>query len=203
MWLGAQLVETSTNCSTRWLTKRACREQSRSWSKADGARWIWDVVAEHFPGTVQIVDLYPAYEHVWQVAHAVFGRGTPQAAAWAEVACDLLIQGQIEQLVAEISKLPPIAPPPGKTKSIRRRKPLATLPPMLSACGIRLFALKACTWAVALPKLLARLSFPLVGTAIWYALDALSGLMPSFDCRTAKLNRTLDDFWDSQSQLIA
>ena len=41
----------------------------------DGAPWIWNLVAEHFPEAVQIVDLYHAKEHVWDVAHAVFGRG--------------------------------------------------------------------------------------------------------------------------------
>ena len=38
----------------------------------DGAHWIWDLAEEHFPGAVQIVDLYHAQEHVWDVAHAVF-----------------------------------------------------------------------------------------------------------------------------------
>ncbi len=30
----------------------------------DGAPWIWNLAAEHFPGAVQIVDLYHAKEHV-------------------------------------------------------------------------------------------------------------------------------------------
>lgn len=47
----------------------------------DGAPWIWNLVAEHFPQAVQIVDVYHAKEHVWQVAHAVFGRSTPAATA--------------------------------------------------------------------------------------------------------------------------
>ena len=33
-------------------------------------------------------------------------------------ACDLLVHGKIEELVAQISKLPAIAPPPGKSKSV-------------------------------------------------------------------------------------
>ena len=37
----------------------------------DGARWIWKQAEEHFPGAIQIVDLYHAQEHVWQVARAV------------------------------------------------------------------------------------------------------------------------------------
>jgi hypothetical protein len=84
----------------------------------DGAHWIWDLAAEHFPGAVQIVDLYHAQEHVWDVAHAVFGRTTQKGISWAKQACDLLVQGKIEELVAQISKLPAIAPPPGKSKSV-------------------------------------------------------------------------------------
>src|SRR6266851_6285091 len=49
----------------------------------DGAPWIWNLAAEHFPGAVQILDLYHAKEHVWDVAHAVFGRGTAAGTAWA------------------------------------------------------------------------------------------------------------------------
>ena len=56
----------------------------------DGAPWIWKLACEHFPEAVQIVDLYHAQEHVWQVARAVYGPQTEAAAAWAKAACDLL-----------------------------------------------------------------------------------------------------------------
>src|SRR5712691_8708498 len=75
----------------------------------DGAPWIWNLAAEHFPGAVQILDLYHAKEHVWDVAHAVFGGATASATAWATQACSLLEQGQSEALVSAISALPPIA----------------------------------------------------------------------------------------------
>ncbi len=61
----------------------------------DGAVWIWRLVAEHFPGAVQIVDIWHAREHVWKVARAVFGANTPEASAWAEHACSLLLEGKI------------------------------------------------------------------------------------------------------------
>jgi hypothetical protein len=87
----------------------------------DGAPWIWNLVAEHFPGAVQIVDLYHAKEHVWDVAHAVFGRGTVEGTAWATHVCSLLEQGQSEALVGAIQGLPPIAPEPGQARSIPER----------------------------------------------------------------------------------
>ena len=53
-------------------------EQARAgwWSLVTGrpGSGIWPAL--HFPGAVQMVDLYHAKEHVWDVAHAVFGRGT-------------------------------------------------------------------------------------------------------------------------------
>ena len=44
--------------------------QSRGWNRArkkavlgDGAPWIWNLTEEHFPGAIQIVDLYHARQH--------------------------------------------------------------------------------------------------------------------------------------------
>jgi len=87
----------------------------------DGAPWIWNLAAEHFPEAVQIVDLYHAKEHVWEVAHAVFGRGTAAGTVWATQACSLLEQGQSEALVSAIEALPPIAPEPGQARSCPER----------------------------------------------------------------------------------
>jgi len=87
----------------------------------DGAPWIWHLAAEHFPAAVQIVDLYHAKEHVWDVAHAVFGRGTAAGAAWAGQACSLLEQGETKTLVAAIEALPPIPPEPGQARSCPER----------------------------------------------------------------------------------
>ncbi len=87
----------------------------------DGAPWIWNLAAEHFPGAVQIVDLYHAKEHVWDVAHAVFGPGTASGTAWATHACSLLEQGHSEALVSAISALPPIPPEPGQARSCPER----------------------------------------------------------------------------------
>ena len=36
----------------------------------DGAKWIWQVATEMFPGAIQIVDYFHACEKVWQVAWA-------------------------------------------------------------------------------------------------------------------------------------
>jgi hypothetical protein len=56
----------------------------------DGAPWIWGLAAEHFGRRTEIVDWYHASEHLWTVAKALHGAGTPAAAAWAEQALDQL-----------------------------------------------------------------------------------------------------------------
>jgi hypothetical protein len=167
----------------------------------DGAHWIWDLADEQFPGAVQIVDLYHAKEHVWDVAHAVFGRETHKGASWAKQACDLLVHGQIEDLLALIYKLPSIAPPPGKSKSIpeqalgyfttnaeRMRYPAFRAQGMHVGSGI---AEAACKTVVT-----ARLK----RTGMRFTPDGLDALLP---LRTAKLNRTYDQFWEAQFQLVA
>lgn len=84
----------------------------------DGAAWIWRLVAEHFAGAVQTVDIWHAREHVWKVARAVFGPNTPEASAWAEHACSRLLEGKIEELVEELVVLPPVPPEPGTSRSV-------------------------------------------------------------------------------------
>ena len=58
----------------------------RGWSRAgkkvvigDGAEWIWNIANDHFPGAVQIVDLYHARQHLWELARRSFPT-TPDAA---------------------------------------------------------------------------------------------------------------------------
>jgi hypothetical protein len=47
----------------------------RGWERAklkvvigDGAVWILNLADQHFPGAIQIVDLYHAREHLWEIA---------------------------------------------------------------------------------------------------------------------------------------
>lgn len=85
----------------------------------DGAVWIWKLAEEHFPGATQIVDFHHARERVWQVAHAVWGEGSAQAAQWAEAEIsEHLIWGDVTGLVGALAALPEIGPPSGQNKSI-------------------------------------------------------------------------------------
>ena len=66
---------------------------------ADGAHWIWNLVAEHFPEATQIVDWYHASQYVWKVAHAVYGEGTPRARRWAKRRLDDLWAGEVDKVL--------------------------------------------------------------------------------------------------------
>jgi len=49
---------------------------------ADGAVWIWNAVQDRFPDARQRLDLYHGDEHLWAVAHELYGPGTPEAREW-------------------------------------------------------------------------------------------------------------------------
>jgi len=86
----------------------------------DGAKWIWKLAEEQFPGAVQIVDEYHAREHVWEVARAAFAAEPDGRDSWAHQVIDWLSHGRVSEVIAAIEKLPPLAPAPGKTKSIQQ-----------------------------------------------------------------------------------
>jgi hypothetical protein len=67
----------------------------------DGAKWIWALAAEHFDRRVEILDNFHANEHLWTLAHALFGDGTAAAAEWATGTIgDLLLHGSAGLLPA-------------------------------------------------------------------------------------------------------
>ena len=85
----------------------------RGWSRAkkkvvigDGAEWIWNLAAEHFPGAVQIVDLYHARQHLWDVARKLYPNDAVSQKAWMKVHQKrLLDKGKIEKLVAALRSI--------------------------------------------------------------------------------------------------
>lgn len=68
----------------------------------DGAHWIWNLAAEHFPDATQILDWYHASTYVWQAAHAFYGEGTDFAQHWARQHLDLLWEGQVATVIAHL-----------------------------------------------------------------------------------------------------
>ena len=86
---------------------------NRGWSRAakkivigDGAEWIRNLVETHFPGAIQIVDLYHARQHLWEVARALFPNDAVQQKAWVKIHQKRwLDKGKIEKLVTALRLL--------------------------------------------------------------------------------------------------
>ena len=80
---------------------------NRGWSRAllkvvmgDGAEWIWNIAELHFPGAIQIVDLYHARQHLWEVARKLYPNDQGKQKAWMKIHQKrLLDRGKIEKLV--------------------------------------------------------------------------------------------------------
>ena len=65
----------------------------------DGAVWIWNLADQHLPGTVQIVDLYHARQHLWDLAALLHPHDAAAKKHWIAPMKDLLDHGRIELLV--------------------------------------------------------------------------------------------------------
>jgi hypothetical protein len=51
----------------------------------DGAEWIWNLADLHFPGAVQIVDLYHARQHLWELARSMHPGDPVSQNIWMKV----------------------------------------------------------------------------------------------------------------------
>lgn len=73
---------------------------------ADGAEWIWNLADIHFPGAVQIVDLYHARQHLWDLARRLYPNDSVQQEAWMKVHQKrLLDKGKIEKLLRALRSI--------------------------------------------------------------------------------------------------
>lgn len=68
----------------------------------DGAPWIWNLADELFPGALQIVDLYHAKGHLWDVAKAIYGAGSDLGEHWAKQRRDELDEGKIDEILTAL-----------------------------------------------------------------------------------------------------
>jgi hypothetical protein len=78
----------------------------RGWPRAekkvfmgDGSEWIWNIADQHFPSATQIVDLYHARQHLWDVARKLYPNQEAEQRRWMMVHQDLWDEGKIEDLV--------------------------------------------------------------------------------------------------------
>jgi len=85
---------------------------------ADGAEWIWNLADIHFAGAIQIVDLYHARQHLWELARKLYPDDENQQRRWMKVhQTRLLDKGKIEKLVLSLRSIH--ASSPDLSESIR------------------------------------------------------------------------------------
>jgi hypothetical protein len=82
---------------------------NRGWDRAttrivmgDGSHWIWNLADRHFPGAIQIVDLYHAREHLWDLARKLHPADAAAQKRWVRYKLDWLENGKIENLTTAL-----------------------------------------------------------------------------------------------------
>ena len=84
----------------------------RGWSRAqkkvvlgDGAEWIWNLASQHFPGAIQIVDLFHARQHLWELVRKLHPNDEARQKRWIRVQQNRLDKGKIEKLVLALRSI--------------------------------------------------------------------------------------------------
>ena len=93
----AQRVERETQ-------RRRFTQAARTAALGDGAPWIWNLVTELFPGTIQIVDRFHAKQHLSELSKALYGLTSSRAVQWAKRRQEELDSGKFAALLAAIRR---------------------------------------------------------------------------------------------------
>lgn len=90
---------------------------NRGWSRAaqkvvigDGAEWIWNIADEHFPGAIQIVDLFHARQHLWELARLLHPGDDVRQKRWILRHQPKLDGGKIEKLIVFLRSIDAASP---------------------------------------------------------------------------------------------
>ena len=106
-------IETAEQFGLRIYTEAWRRGWSRANKKVvigDGAIWIWNLADQHFPGAIQIVDLYHARQHLWELSAKLFPGDERARNRWTARRLKHLEAGKIEALVKTLTELRPQNP---------------------------------------------------------------------------------------------
>jgi hypothetical protein len=106
-------IETADEFGRRIYTEAWERGWSRAQQKviiADGAEWIWNIAGQHFPGAIQIVDIYHARQHLWDLARALYPNQETAQKRWMIRQQAKLDSGEIEELVRYLRSRDPSNP---------------------------------------------------------------------------------------------
>ena len=103
-------IERSEECGPRIYAeavRRGLQRAGRTVVLGDGAPWIWNIANEHFPGAIQIVDLYHAREHLSELGKTLYGSTSTTAKDWAAGRIEQLDAGNVEAVLTALKRLRP------------------------------------------------------------------------------------------------
>jgi hypothetical protein len=106
-------IETASEFSRRIYTEANQRHWHRAQTKVvigDGADWIWNITAEQFPGVIEIIDLYHARQHLWELGAKLHPHDETAKRRWVMAHQHLLDNGKIEKLVIKLRTIAPRNP---------------------------------------------------------------------------------------------
>ena len=73
----------------------------------DGAEWIWNLAAHHYPGAVEILDYWHACEHIYELARVYYGEGNAKGKRWAQDHCRWLKERGPGTLLRSLNRMKP------------------------------------------------------------------------------------------------
>lgn len=103
-------IETSDEFSERLYEeglRRGVQQAKQVCVIGDGAAWIWTIAQEQFQGALQIVDLYHAREHYWNIANVFFAHRREALHRWTEKRRKELDAGDVPKVIKAILRLHP------------------------------------------------------------------------------------------------
>jgi hypothetical protein len=88
---------------------------------ADGSKWCWNLCETHFPGAIQILDVFHLARHVVEAANALFGERSPEAEAWRHEIMVGLLRGKAPEILSDLGRLSYTSQKKRKAKEDLRR----------------------------------------------------------------------------------
>jgi hypothetical protein len=71
----------------------------------DGAVWLWELAEDRFAEAIKTLDFHHARDHLWALAHELYGKDTPEAKAWVQPLLRWLRNGKEARVVRRLEEL--------------------------------------------------------------------------------------------------
>ena len=192
-------IETAEEFGLRLYTEAWRRGWSRAQKKVvigDGAVWIWNLADQHFPGAIQIVDLYHARQHLWELSAQLFPNDARGRKRWMARGLDRLDRGKIEALVKILRELHPANAELAKIVSNeadyfqrnahRMRYPAFRAQALFVGSGV---VEAGCRTVIA---------FRLKRSGMFWTVRGANAIIA---LRCSRLNHRFEDYWESRSRV--